>query len=427
MSDWRSPRSFDPKRHKTGKFDSGRPELDEWLQRYAGQNERRGSSRSFVVADEGDRVIAYYTLVASEVEVSDATRTVARGMSRRFPIPACRLARLAVDRGEQGKGLGAAVLADALTRAVRAAEQVGMRAIVVDAIDDAAAAFYRRFGLEPVTDDGLVLMTTVSNVLAAVELAGRAYVDVGDVVAGDWWELRENWGTALVLLGGLGYRPKLNSSGLVMYRHDGSSLILADKRDLLPPFPDEDELILRLLGTGGTELARRNVVVIAGYEEHLVEAVEELSRAEPPGAEPGDSFRHFPPEDELSRRKLTAAYAALRPELDALAVYGIHAYIEDAADGIRLYCDIARTLLLNISIDDVAIPISGPRDGEWVVFLDNLDGHEAEFTVGRSSDRNKDAETLARAVVAAIKRALSGGRVLLEHYDPRLGRFDAPF
>jgi hypothetical protein len=169
------------------------------------------------------------------------------------------------------------------------------------------------------------------------------------------------------------------------------------------------------------------VVVIAGYEEHLVEAVEELSRAEPPGAEPGDSFRHFPPEDELSRRKLTAAYAALRPELDALAVYGIHAYIEDAGDGIRLYCDIARTLLLNISIDDVAIPISGPRDGEWVVFLDNLDGHEAEFTVGRSSDRNEDAETLARAVVAAIKRALSGGRVLLEHYDPRLGRFDAPF
>jgi GNAT superfamily N-acetyltransferase len=171
LSTWRAPVAFDPRRHKTDEFSSGRPELDRWLSRYAGQNERRSAARTFVVVDHDERVIAFYTLVATEIRVSEATAAAARGMSRHFPIPACRIVRLAVDQAEQGKGLGAALLADALTRTVKAAEQVGIRAIVVDAIDASAAAFYRRFGLESLSDDSLLLMTTVSQVVDAVGLA----------------------------------------------------------------------------------------------------------------------------------------------------------------------------------------------------------------------------------------------------------------
>lgn len=89
-------------------------------------------------------------------------------MSKRFPIPAVRLARLAVDGRHQRQGLGAALLADAMRRAVRAADEVGIRAVLVDALDDDAAAFYRRFGFHSLTDDGLTLMATVAELRGAL-------------------------------------------------------------------------------------------------------------------------------------------------------------------------------------------------------------------------------------------------------------------
>jgi GNAT superfamily N-acetyltransferase len=424
LSEWRSPQPFDPKRHTTTHFDSGRPELDSWLRQYAGQNERRSAARSFVVTDEDERVIAFYTLVATEVGISEATPRAARGMSRHFPIPACRVVRLAVDRTEQGKGLGAAILADALGRAVRAAEQVGIRAIVVDAIDASAAEFYRRFGLEPVTDDSLLLMTTVPRVLDAVELAGRPRREADDLVAAEWWELRTGWAEVFVLLGGLGYRPKLADSGLVAYRDDGSALVLAGADDALSAARHEEEFVLRLVDAGGSEVVRTEIS-FAG-DEDAVEAIDALSCEHPPAPPAAGFIRHSPPSSEMGRRKLSAAYAALLPELDALAAHGIHAYLELHGSGVRLFGDFANALLLEVTTDYDFIPAIGPIDDDsWVVFVDNEDGHEAELTVARTGRRVEDAETLARAVESALKRVLSGGHVLLEHYDPRLGRLDA--
>ncbi len=103
-------------------------------------------------------VIGYYTLVASQVEQSEATSEVQRGVSKHFPIPVCLIARLAVDRSEQSIGLGRSLLLDALQRTERASRSVAMRAVLVHAIDEEAAAFYTRFGFRPASAEPLTLM-----------------------------------------------------------------------------------------------------------------------------------------------------------------------------------------------------------------------------------------------------------------------------
>ena len=101
------------------------------------------------------------------MDAEEATSEVRRGMSQHFPIPVVLLARLAVDDRRHGEGIGAALLADAMRRAVRAADEVGIRAVVVDAIDERAAQFYRRFGFEALEGEGQRLMTTVVRLRAA--------------------------------------------------------------------------------------------------------------------------------------------------------------------------------------------------------------------------------------------------------------------
>lgn len=109
-------------------------------------------------------MVGYYTLVASQVDRGEATGDVRRGTSKHFPIPVCLIARLAVDRSEQGAGLGRSLLLDALRRADRASRSVAMRAIVVDALDEDPAAFYARFGFRPAGAQPLTLMVPLESV-----------------------------------------------------------------------------------------------------------------------------------------------------------------------------------------------------------------------------------------------------------------------
>ncbi len=160
---------FDRRRHKVAAFSSGKAELDDWLSRYAGQGERRDLTRTFVHADADGVVAGYYTLVATEIVMREATAAVSRGASSRFPIPACLLARLAVDETSQGRGLGALLLLDALTRACVAAEHVGMRAVVVDAIDGEAADFYEHFGFISLTESPQRLQITLEAIRHLLE------------------------------------------------------------------------------------------------------------------------------------------------------------------------------------------------------------------------------------------------------------------
>src|ERR1700692_4618667 len=103
--------------HVTDPFDCGEEPLNVYLKRYAGQSEKRGSSRTFVIADRGNRVVGYYTLTIGSVETANAPDAVTKGMGK-YPIPVIILARLAIDKTVQSKGLGSALLKDALKKAV---------------------------------------------------------------------------------------------------------------------------------------------------------------------------------------------------------------------------------------------------------------------------------------------------------------------
>jgi GNAT superfamily N-acetyltransferase len=158
---------FEPLRHDVAHFGCGQRSLDRWLKRSAGQAERRDSTRTFVAADNDGSVFAYYSLVAGEVEHGNATESVRKGLPRHFPIPVAILARFAIETRRQGEGLGAKLLDDALERICRAAEEVAVRAVVVHAIDDAAAAFYGRFGFRSLGTAPRTLMVTLAELRQA--------------------------------------------------------------------------------------------------------------------------------------------------------------------------------------------------------------------------------------------------------------------
>jgi GNAT superfamily N-acetyltransferase len=158
---------YDAARHDITGFSCGDKLLDRWLVRYAGQNQRRDAARTFVAATTDQRVCGYYTLVAGQLDRHEATPETSKGVSQHFPIPVAILARLAVDAGHHGQGIGAALLNDTLLRVVRAAEEVAVRAVVVHALDENAAAFYERFGFQALSDAPRTLMVTLVAVRAA--------------------------------------------------------------------------------------------------------------------------------------------------------------------------------------------------------------------------------------------------------------------
>jgi GNAT superfamily N-acetyltransferase len=159
--------SFNSRRHDVTQFSCGQPSLDRWLHRYAGQGERRSTSRTFVLARPDASVAGYYTLIAGQVDRASATSEVAAGTSKRFPVPVAVLARLAIDERQQGRGLGAELLRDALRRAVAASSLIGIRAVVVDAIDDDAAAFYEHFAFRAIPGRPHTLMVPLPAIIAA--------------------------------------------------------------------------------------------------------------------------------------------------------------------------------------------------------------------------------------------------------------------
>jgi predicted N-acetyltransferase YhbS len=158
---------YDATRHDVTGFGCGHEPLDRWLVRYAGQNQRRDSARTFVAANDDGHVYGYYTLLAGQLDHRDATTETSKGLSQYFPIPVAILARLAVDVMRQNRGIGAALLNDALTRVVRASEQVAVRAVVVHAVDDHAAEFYERFGFRALSAAPLTLMVTLAELDSA--------------------------------------------------------------------------------------------------------------------------------------------------------------------------------------------------------------------------------------------------------------------
>ena len=159
---------LDVARHDRVSFASGEPVLDEWLKKLAVQATRRDGARTYVVCD-GARVVGYYSLCAFQLERETAPERAQFGA---LPIPAILLARLAVDRDWQGSGLGRRLVVHAASTSVAVADQVGARVLVVHALHQVAAAFYRRLGFTPFESQPLSLYMTMKDIRETLAAAG---------------------------------------------------------------------------------------------------------------------------------------------------------------------------------------------------------------------------------------------------------------
>lgn len=144
--------------HEFADFESGVGPLGEWLKKRARANEAAGASRTYVVG-EGRQVVGYYSLAAGSMLRETATGAVRRNMPE--PVPVAPLGRLAIDRRWQGKGLGLALLRDAILPIVAAADTIGVRALLVHAVSDEAKRFCEHWGLKASPVDPMTLMITI--------------------------------------------------------------------------------------------------------------------------------------------------------------------------------------------------------------------------------------------------------------------------
>ncbi len=149
-------------RHVRESFDCGEPALDEFLKRYARQNQDRGISRTFVAVRGTDpKVLGYHTLTIRSLDAKSFPHEEAKRFPR-YPVPVIHLARLAVDRSMQGKGLGEALLADMLEKAVQVSDIVGVFAVEVEAKTPEAKRFYERHRFRAFPDDLLHLYLSIA-------------------------------------------------------------------------------------------------------------------------------------------------------------------------------------------------------------------------------------------------------------------------
>lgn len=147
--------------HLTYSFTSDESSLDEWLKKKAMANQLSGASRTFVVLDQNNHVMGYYTLAAGAVTHQLATGSIKRNMPD--PIPVVLLGRLAVDRQMQGRKLGAALLKDAVNRALQVAGNMGVRALLVHALNEKAKGFYEYYGFTQSPVNPMTLMLKIKS------------------------------------------------------------------------------------------------------------------------------------------------------------------------------------------------------------------------------------------------------------------------
>lgn len=132
--------------HDRAAFSCGEPALDSYLQRQASQDVRRRVAQVFVAVGNAPGTVAgYYSLSAASFEKDELPPALAKRLPH-YPVPAAVLGRLAIDQAQQGRGLGETLLLDAIRRIVRASTTIAVYAMVVDAKNERAQAFYERYG-----------------------------------------------------------------------------------------------------------------------------------------------------------------------------------------------------------------------------------------------------------------------------------------
>ena len=137
------------KGHNRKSFKCGQPDLDDWFQQRASQDERRNIARVFVATDEESGVVGFYSLSSFTLAMDDVPEEISGKLPRYDVIPAALIGRLARDVRVRGKGIGGLLLADAVRRILIASQSIAVFAIVVEAKDGVASAFYQGFGFQP--------------------------------------------------------------------------------------------------------------------------------------------------------------------------------------------------------------------------------------------------------------------------------------
>jgi GNAT superfamily N-acetyltransferase len=149
---------LDPERHDRAGFHCGVPELDDYLHRLASQHRRKGVSTVYVLVDSEapDLILGFYTLSAAQVDVAELVDADRKKLPR-YPLPCFRLRRLACRADRRGEGLGKLLIGCAVDRCLQARKQVAAFALIVDAKNDEAKAFYRHYGFTPCVDASTTL------------------------------------------------------------------------------------------------------------------------------------------------------------------------------------------------------------------------------------------------------------------------------
>ena len=152
--------------HDLAAFSCGKPSLDRWLKTRALSNQQKGFTAVLVV-HEADRVIGYYGLAPTAIVPSIRPRSIRTGQPP-DPVPCLLLGQLATDRNWIGKGVGSGLLKGALQRCVTAANLIGGRALIVNAVDTEAQAYWQRRGFIPSKDDPLILFRSIADIAASL-------------------------------------------------------------------------------------------------------------------------------------------------------------------------------------------------------------------------------------------------------------------
>jgi predicted N-acetyltransferase YhbS len=172
--------------HDLSEFDCGTESLNAWLTGQALRAQQQGTARTYVWSPfDSNRVVAYYSIAATQVHRTELTSSQAGGTTW---VPAYLLARLALDQSLHGQGLGGELLVDAIEAVVRAAKSAAGRLIVVDAIDDKAAAFYRHHDFSPIKGNPLRLVMKIATARQSLRLAEVevARSDAAELVSMEW-------------------------------------------------------------------------------------------------------------------------------------------------------------------------------------------------------------------------------------------------
>ena len=165
MAEW----TIEPlqRRHDRTRFRCGNAELDRFVHALVRPYERRHLGRTYVAVEASDtRVLGYYTLAAGAVAFAVLPPAMAKRLPR-HPVPVVLLARLAVDEKAQGHGLGERLLVNTFERSVGLSDALGLHAVEVEAIDDAARTFYEKYGFVPLLDDERHLYLPMATIAAA--------------------------------------------------------------------------------------------------------------------------------------------------------------------------------------------------------------------------------------------------------------------